>query len=58
MNVNPISFGKTIKVQNEKLLQGLDDCVNIPHSRHSTVKKEDIAECKALKLLLYSEESL
>ena len=46
-----------IKVQNEKLLQGLDDCVNIPHSRHSTVKREDIAECKALKLLLYSEES-
>ncbi|MEE1073209.1 MAG: homoserine O-succinyltransferase [Cellulosilyticum sp.] len=46
-----------IKVQNEKLLQGLDDYVNIPQSRHSTVKRVDIEKCEALKLLLYSEES-
>ena len=45
------------KVQNEKLLQGLDDLVNIPHSRHSTVKKEDIEKCSGLRLLLSSEES-
>ena len=45
------------KVQNEKLLQGLDDCVNIPHSRHSTVKRADIEKCPELKLLLHSEES-
>lgn len=46
-----------IKVENEKLLQGLDDYVNIPHSRHSEVRREDIEICDALKLLLYSEEA-
>lgn len=46
-----------IKVENEKLLQGLDDYVNIPHSRHSEVRREDIETCNALKLLLYSKEA-
>ena len=46
-----------IQVEDEKLLQGLDDYVQIPHSRHSEVKLEDIKKCDALKLLLYSEES-
>ena len=45
------------KVNEEKLLQGLDDLVNIPQSRHSEVKREDIEKCHALRLLLYSEES-
>lgn len=45
------------KVNHEKLLQGLDDLVNIPHSRHSTIKKEDIEKHPELKLLLFSEES-
>ena len=45
------------KVKSEKLLQGLDDLVNIPQSRHSQVKREDIEKCHALRLLLYSEES-
>lgn len=44
-------------VEFEKLLQGLDDCVYIPHSRHSEVRREDIKACEALKLLLYSEEA-
>lgn len=41
----------------EKILQGLDDFVYIPHSRHSEVRKSDITNCKALNLLLYSEEA-
>lgn len=41
----------------EKLLQGLDDLVYMPHSRHSEVKKEDILACDALRLLLHSEEA-
>lgn len=45
------------KVHNEKLLQGLDDLVNIPQSRHSEVRKEDIETCNKLRLLLYSDES-
>jgi len=45
------------KIQDEKLLQGLDDYVNIPHSRHSTIQREDVEKCNSLKLLLHSEES-
>lgn len=41
----------------EKLLQGLDDIVYIPHSRHTTVFKEDIKKCESLKLLLHSEQA-
>lgn len=48
---------KHYKLEDEKLLQGLDDIVNIPHSRHSTVLREDIEKHSDLKLLLYSEES-
>ncbi len=41
----------------EKLLQGLDDIVYIPHSRHSEITKEEILACPDLKLLLHSEEA-
>lgn len=44
------------KINHEKILQGLDDIVNIPHSRHSEVRREDIEGCEALRLLLYSDE--
>lgn len=44
------------KINNEKILQGLDDIVNIPHSRHSEVRRADVEECEALRLLLYSDE--
>lgn len=44
-------------VQFEKLLQGLDDVVYIPHSRHTEVSKEEILSCKELKLLLHSEQA-
>lgn len=46
-----------IKEGSEKLLQGLDDFVNIPHSRHSEVRRADIKACEQLNLLLYSEEA-
>lgn len=41
----------------EKLLQGLDDIVYIPHSRHSEVSAEEILACEDLKLLLYSDKA-
>lgn len=44
-------------VHYEKLLQGLDDRVYVPHSRHTSVSKEDILACDALKILLESEEA-
>ena len=45
------------QVEDEKLLQGLDDYVQIPHSCYTEVKLGDIKQCDALKLLLYSEEA-
>ncbi len=41
----------------EKLLQGLDDIVYIPHSRHSEVRTSDIAVCEDLEILLTSKEA-
>ena len=45
------------KHSHEKILQGLDDQVWIPHSRHSEVRQEDIEKVKGLQILLSSEES-
>lgn len=41
----------------EKILQGLDDIVWIPHSRHSEVRKQEIEKIQELDILLHSEES-
>lgn len=41
----------------EKILQGLDDIVWIPHSRHSEIRKEDIEKVDHLNILLYSDEA-
>ncbi|MGL6174803.1 MAG: homoserine O-acetyltransferase MetA [Cellulosilyticaceae bacterium] len=41
----------------EKLVQGLDDCVYIPHSRHTEVNSEQVYACEAVKVLLDSEEA-
>ena len=41
----------------EKLLQGLDDIVHIPHSRHSGISKEEILASEDLELILDSEEA-
>lgn len=45
------------QVTYEKLLQGLDDEVFIPHSRHTAVSREAVEACEDLKLLLHSEEA-
>ena len=41
----------------ERLLKGTDDRFFMPHSRHSTVKTEDIKACKDLVLLASSKEA-
>lgn len=43
--------------ESEKLLQGLDDIVYIPHSRHSEMRREDLADCEGLKILLDSKDA-
>lgn len=45
------------KLKFEKILQGLDDYVWIPHSRHSEVRKEDIEKVEELDILLHSKEA-
>ena len=44
-------------VNYDKLLKGTDDRFFMPHSRHSTVKIEDIKKCKDLVLLATSKEA-
>ncbi|NLI89713.1 MAG: homoserine O-succinyltransferase [Epulopiscium sp.] len=46
-----------VRHNHEKILQGLDDLVWIPHSRHSEVRMEDIEEVKDLQVLLSSKEA-
>ena len=42
-------------VEFDKLLKGTDDRFYMPHSRHSTIKEEDIKACKQLVLLASSK---
>ncbi len=37
------------------LMRGLDDIYYVPHSRHTTVKRQDIAQVKDLQILSYSD---
>lgn len=58
-NLPEKKFGifKHSAVNAEKLLQGLDDIVYIPHSRHSEVRMSDIEKCSELEVLLTSKEA-
>lgn len=42
-------------VEYDKLLKGTDDRFFMPHSRHSTIKEEDVKACKQLVLLASSK---
>ncbi|MBZ4683915.1 MAG: homoserine O-succinyltransferase/O-acetyltransferase [Fusobacteriaceae bacterium] len=50
-------FKHEIHVKNTKLLRGFDDLFYAPHSRHTTVKTEDIINHKDLILLTESKEA-
>ncbi len=39
------------------LLRGFDDTFMVPHSRHTTVDRQDIENCRKLKILASSEEA-
>ncbi len=39
------------------LFRGFDDVFMVPHSRHTTVRREDVAATKGLKILAESEEA-
>ncbi len=44
-------------VQYERLLKGMDDEFNMPHSRHTTIDEEDVRSVKELQLLASSKEA-
>ena len=50
-------FPHRINKQNEDLTRGLDDIFYAPHSRHTTICKEDLQKVKALDILAESEEA-
>ena len=43
--------------KNYILLRGFDDVFMVPHSRHTTIHREDVETCGALKILASSEEA-
>ena len=43
--------------KNYILLRGFDDVFMAPHSRHTTVRREDLEKCGALKILASSEQA-
>ncbi len=44
-------------VEFDKLLKGTDDRFYMPHSRHSTIREEDVKACKQLVLLASSKKA-
>jgi len=50
-------FPHTVDRKSSILFRGFDDVFMAPHSRHTTIDKQDILNCKELKLLSSSEEA-
>lgn len=50
-------FAHTVDYKKSILMRGFDDVFYVPHSRHTTVKREDIEKVKELKILSSSKEA-
>ncbi|GAB7386471.1 homoserine O-succinyltransferase [Bacillaceae bacterium] len=50
-------FPHTVNKRNVKLTRGFDDVFYVPHSRHTDVRREDIAKVPELEILSESEEA-
>ncbi len=50
-------FPHTLDYKNSILFRGFDDVFSVPHSRHTTVAREDIEAVPALKILASSPEA-
>lgn len=50
-------FPHQVLVKNEKLLRGFDDVFLAPHSRHTEIRREDIAPVPDLKILAESPQA-
>ena len=50
-------FPHRVERTSNMLMRGFDDVFMVPHSRHTTVRREDIERCPALKILASSEKA-
>ena len=50
-------FPHRVTTPNHKLFRGFDDVFMAPHSRHTEVRREDIANCDALEILAESDQA-
>ena len=50
-------FEHKVVYNNPILFRGFDDVFNVPHSRHTTVLREDIEKVPELKILAESDEA-
>ena len=50
-------FPHTVERKNSILFRGADDVFMAPHSRHTTVFRQDVEACPALKILASSEQA-
>lgn len=46
-----------VERRSSMLMRGFDDVFMVPHSRHTTVRREDIDRCSKLKILASSEQA-
>jgi len=50
-------FPHRVERRSSMLMRGFDDVFMVPHSRHTTVLREDIGRCGELKILAASEQA-
>lgn len=50
-------FPHTVETQDNTLMRGFDDVFYAPHSRHTTIDREEIEEVDALTIIASSEEA-
>ena len=50
-------FPHTVEYKNSMLFRGFDDEFMVPHSRHTTISREDVEDNPYLKILASSEEA-
>ncbi|MBQ9413257.1 MAG: homoserine O-succinyltransferase [Oscillospiraceae bacterium] len=50
-------FSHRVVRRGNMLMRGFDDCFMVPHSRHTTVRREDVEACPALRILAVSDKA-
>ena len=50
-------FPHVVERRSSMLMRGFDDVFMVPHSRHTTIQREEVEACKALKLLASSPQA-